>query len=210
MITFAEIDHAKDRFPNEKLYVCTTCFQLTALVQDWARCACEPTIELPDPITFDPTIALLCVLCARGAVRQQELVWWQGCPSCLKFNGQMQERLNRQIQMSRMSNTNYALAKHFSKTEFELKRMNKYIDRWTREWETIFHWGRCLARELWETVPNWADDKYVGVKAWEKKFPVSPDYTEQAFLRFTGWPDMAALESATAEEDRKLTEVQNG
>lgn len=203
MITFAEIDHAKNRFPNEKLYVCTTCFQLTALVQGWVRCACEPAIELNDPLTFDPTVALLCVLCARGAVRERRPYWSQGCPCCLKFNGQMAERLNRQIQMSRMSNTNYALAKHFCKNEFELRRMNKFIERWTKEWESIFQWGRWLARELLETVPEWADDKYIGVKAWEKRFPASAENTEQAFLRFTGWPNMASLESATAEEDRK-------
>ena len=196
MITFAEVEHARNRFPNEKLFVCTACFQLTALVQGWARCACEPAIELNDPLAFDPTVALLCVLCARGAVREGQPFWWQGCPCCLEFNGQMEERLNRQFQMSRMSNTNYALAKHFSKSEFELKRMNKFIDRWTTEWESIFKWGRLLARELWETVPEWAEDKYIGVRAWEKKFPISKENTEQAFLRFTGWPNMALFESA--------------
>jgi len=144
MITVPEIGHAMFRFPHEDLYVCTTCFQLTALVQDWARCACEPAIELDDPLTFDPTVALLCVLCARGAVRKGQPYWWQGCPSCLEFNGQ---------------------------NELALKQMNRTIDKWTPEWESLFQWGRALARELWETVPEWADDKYIGVKAWEAKFP---------------------------------------
>jgi hypothetical protein len=103
-----------------------------------------------------------------------------------------------------MSNTNYALAKHFSKSEFELKRMNKFIDRWTKEWEEIFHWGRLLARELWETVPEWAGDKYVGVRAWEKKFTLSPENTEQAFLRFTGWKDMASLDKASIDQNSRL------
>jgi hypothetical protein len=47
------------------------------------------------------------------------------------------------------------------------------------------------------------DDEYIGVKAWKAKFPISPENTERAFLRFTGWPNMVSMERAIAEENRK-------
>lgn len=204
MITFAEIDHAKSRFPKERLYVCTTCFQLTALVQDWARCACEPAIELSDPMTFDPTVALLCVLCARGAVRKGEPYWWQGCSCCLRVNGQLRARIGATLQMNRMSSTNYALVEHFAKDELTRRRMNAHVDKWTEDWNAIFHWGRTLAKDLWFSVPEWVDDRYIGVKAWEAKFPRSPEISEKMLLQFTGWKDMASLDKAFIEQKSRL------
>lgn len=200
MLTVPEIIYAMYRFPKQRLYVCTTCFQLTALVQDWARCACEPAIELSDPMTFDPTVALLCVLCARGAVRKGEPYWWQGCSCCLKFNGQLRARIGEYLQMSQMSSTNYALVEHFAKDELTRRRMNAHIDQWTKEWNVIFQWGKTLAKELWFSVPEWADDRYIGIKAWEAKFPRSPEISEKMFLQFTGWKDMATLDKAFIEQ----------
>ena len=77
-------------------------------------------------------------VCTRRGVRIQQLFWWQGCLCCLKFNGEMREHLGRNLTMSRMSATNYAIGKHYSQNELALKQMNRKIDKWTPEWESLF------------------------------------------------------------------------
>ncbi|HUW88084.1 MAG TPA: hypothetical protein VMW30_06895 [Candidatus Paceibacterota bacterium] len=106
--------------------------------------------------------------------------------------------------MIRMSSTNYALVEHFAKDELTIRRMNAHVDKWTKEWNAIFQWAHSLAKELWSSVPEWADDRYIGVKAWEAKFPRSPEISEKMLLQFTGWKDMATLDKASIEQKSRL------
>lgn len=112
--------------------------------------------------------------------------------------------MGRGLGMSRISTTNYAVAKRHSANELDLARMNRHIDDWIKEWESIFNWGRMFAEKLWASVPEWADDKYVGVNAWEAKFPRSLENSEQMFLEYAGLTRFGTLENAYAEVDRRV------
>jgi hypothetical protein len=199
MLEIKDIGHAIYRFPGEKVFVCTKCFQLTSLIQGIERCACEPQWESDDPCSYDPTVSLLCVLCARVRVRKGKPYWWQACGYCSKFNGRLQEKVGRGVFLCRMSPTNYALAKRYGANELAIAEMNANIDGWTLEWNVIFAWGRSKARELWESVPEWAKDDFVGLKSWEARFPRSLELSEQMFLEFAGLTRSETVDAAITE-----------
>ena len=167
MWTTKDIIRAESLFPNESLYVCTTCFRLTSFNRKWVRCFCEPPVEVVNPESFDPSWVVLCVLCAR-AVCVDRTGWNdKGCPSCVRFNGKLKGRIGINLVMGRVHPAAYVLAQKFEPDEIARKKTTNSFDRMKRDWERIFAWSLGLARELWESVPEWGNEKYIGVHAWE-------------------------------------------
>lgn len=208
VLTIAGIKYAMSCFPKESLFICTSCFQLTGLVQNTIRCACEPIMELDDPMAFDPTRALLCVLCARARVPGGAPYAWQGCWHCKTLKGRLYKRLGEKVWMEPISANQYEIAKHFSKDEAELTFMTEFLDARAIDWRHIFDWGRNLAVDLWQTVPEWAKEKYIGINAWEKQFPRSVENSEAQLVAFYGLQEFGTLENACAELERRR-EVSN-
>lgn len=212
MWTIKDVDRAESLFPNEALYICTTCFRLTSFNRNWVRCFCEPAVEVVNSESFDPSWVVLCVLCAR-AVCLDRMGWKdKGCPSCVRFNGQLKGRIGINLVMSRVDPAAYVLAQKFEPDEIARKKATNAFDRMKQDWERIFAWSLCLARELWESAPEWGNEKYIGTYAWELKFPHSPAISEQMLLRMSGYKTMTALREAierleTGDETTPETDV---
>lgn len=196
MWSIKDVARAESLFPNESIYVCTTCFRLTSFNRKWVRCFCEPPVEVVNPESIDPSWVILCVLCARAVAKDSTGLNWKGCPSCLRFNGQLQARIGTEFVMSRVDPAAYVWAKKFESDELARKRQTDVYDLMKRDWERIFDWSLNLARELWQSVPEWANEKYIGAHAWEVKFPHSAEISEQMLLRITGAESMTALKEA--------------
>lgn len=196
MWTIKDVVRAESLFPNESLYVCTTCFRLTSFNKKWVRCFCEPPVEVVNPESFDPSWVVLCVLCARAVCLDRTGWNDKGCPSCVRFNGQLKGRIGINLVMGRVDPAAYVLAQKFEPDEIARKKTTNAFDRMKRDWEQIFAWSLGLARELWESVPEWGNEKYIGAHAWELEFPHSPAISEQMLLRITGAESMTALREA--------------
>lgn len=199
MWTIKDIARAESHFPNESIYVCTTCFRLTSFNRKWVRCFCEPPVEVMYPESIDPSWVVLCVLCARAVDMDRTGMNWKACPSCIRFNSQLKGRIGIDINMSRVDPAAYLWAERFEPDEIARKKITNGFDQMKRDWERIFNWSLHLARELWQSVPEWANEKYIGADAWEVRFPHSAEISEQMLLRMTGYESMTDLKEAVAK-----------
>jgi hypothetical protein len=50
----------------------------------------------------------------------------------------------------------------------------------------ISDWGLLQARELFESVPQWAKEDYVPLEVWQKKFPASKEKSLAALQKYYG------------------------
>jgi len=202
MWTYEDIARAESLFPNESLYVCTTCFRLTSFNRKWVRCFCEPPVEVVNPESFDPSWVILCVLCARAVDTDNTGYNWKACPSCVRFNGQLKGQIGVDLVMTRVDPASYVLAERFGPDEIARKKSANAFDRMKRDWERIFDWSLGLARELWESVPEWANEKYIGAHAWEVRFPHNVEISKQMLLRMSGYKSLTALKEALEKLER--------
>lgn len=199
MWTIKDIARAESLFPNESIYVCTSCFRLTSFNRKWVRCFCEPPVEVMDPENIDPSWVVLCVLCARAVAVDYSGLNWKACPSCIRFNSQLKGRIGIDLVMSRVDPAVYLWAERFEPNEIARKKVTNAYDQMKRDWERIFDWSLRLARELWQSVPEWANEMYIGAHAWEVRFPHSAEISEQMLLRMTGFESMTDLKEAVGK-----------
>lgn len=203
MWTIKDIIRAESLFPNESLYVCTTCFRLTSFNRKWVRCFCEPPVEVVNPESIDPSWVILCVLCARAVALDYTGLNWKACPSCIRFNSQLKERIGIELAMTRVDPATYVWNEKFEPNEVARKKNTNAYDRMKKDWERIFDWSLKLARELWQSVPEWANEKYIGAHAWEVKFPHSAAISEQMLLRMSGFESMGSLKESIEKLDER-------
>jgi hypothetical protein len=98
--------------------------------------------------------------------------------------------------MTRVDPAVYVWTEKFEPDDIARRKQTKAFDKMSRDWERIFAWSLNLARELWQSVPEWANEKYIGAHAWEVKFPHSAAISEQMLLRMSGFESMASLKEA--------------
>ena len=201
MWSIKDIIRAESLFPNESLYVCTTCFRLTSFSRKWVRCFCEPPVEVVNPESIDPSWVVLCVLCARAVALDYTGLNWKACSSCIRFNSQLKERIGIELAMTRVDPVTYVWNEKFEPNEIARKKNTNAYDRMKKDWERLFDWSLQLARELWQSVPEWANERYIGARAWEVKFPHSAAISEQMLLRMSGFESMASLKEAIEKQE---------
>jgi hypothetical protein len=57
----------------------------------------------------------------------------------------------------------------------------------------ISDWGLLQARELFESVPQWAKEDYVPLEVWQKKFKASKEKSLDALQKYYGVKTLADL-----------------
>jgi hypothetical protein len=57
----------------------------------------------------------------------------------------------------------------------------------------ISDWGLLQARELYESVPEWAKETHVPIALWQKKFKASKEKSLGAFQNYYGVNDLSDL-----------------
>ena len=57
----------------------------------------------------------------------------------------------------------------------------------------ISDWGLLQARELFESVPEWAKETHIPIAVWQKKFKVSKEKSLAAFQNYYGVNDLSDL-----------------
>jgi hypothetical protein len=57
----------------------------------------------------------------------------------------------------------------------------------------ISDWGSLQARELFESVPEWAKEDHISLEVWQKKFPASKEKSLAALRNYYGVKDLSDL-----------------
>jgi hypothetical protein len=57
----------------------------------------------------------------------------------------------------------------------------------------ISDWGLLQARELFESVPEWAKEDHISLEVWQKKFKASKEKSLAALQNYYGVKDLSEL-----------------
>jgi hypothetical protein len=173
--------------------VCTTCFHLTDLSkQSSRRCLC-PTKEHPASDGVDcPTGFHLCDLCARAAAGGTGRFSWNACKSCLNVNANTQKRLGFSLPLGRHSIMN-GFSVPVSAVGDELAAGAEALVAFIAKSVAISDWGSLQARELFESVSEWAKEDHISLEVWQKKFKPSKEKSLAALRNYYGVKDLSEL-----------------
>jgi len=173
--------------------VCTTCFRLTDLTkQSSQRCLC-PTEEHPASDGVDcPTGFHLCDLCARAAAGGTGRFSWNACKCCLNVNANTQKSLGFSLPLGRHSIMN-GFSVPVSAVGDELAAGAEALVAFIAKSVAISDWGLLQARELFESVPEWAKEDHISLEVWQKKFPASKEKSLAALRNYYGVKDLSEL-----------------
>ena len=166
--------------------VCTSCFHLTNIEKvGTQRCKCEPQFEPEYGMTDCPSGYHLCYICARVETGGISRWSWNACERCKEMNKTMQRRFGFSLMLGRHSIMNGVSIPLTTKLE-DLGDGVKALIAFAEKSVEISDWGILRARELFESVPEWSQKKFVPADEWEKKFPASRKSSLEAFRLYYG------------------------
>jgi hypothetical protein len=173
--------------------VCVTCFHLTDLDgRTSQRCQCQPQIA-PDYGMLDcPSGFHLCYICARAESGGWSRWSWNACGRCRDLNASIQKRFGFSLMLGRHSIMNgVSIPFSVKAEEFEVK--TQAMIQFAESVTEISDWGNLRARELFESVPEWSQKKFVLVPDWEKKFKSDRKTSLEAFRLYFGVSHLSDL-----------------
>lgn len=173
--------------------VCTTCFNLTDLTKRSSqRCLC-PTEEHVERNGVDcPTGFHLCDLCARAEAGGTSRWSWNACKCCLNVNVSTQKSLGFSLPLGRHSIMN-GFSVPISAVSDELAEGVDALLAFVKKSVAISDWGLLQARELFESVPEWAKEEHIALEVWQKKFKASKEKSLRALENYYGVNDLSDL-----------------
>jgi hypothetical protein len=152
------------------LYICTTCFGLTAKGNGMQRCSCQEVKSYPG--VDCPSGYHLCYLCAALVTGGESRYSWNACNWCLKFNRWLRENHGISLPLGRHSIMN-GIAIPFKSGEGEKKvAVEKMLDFLTLSTK-LEQWGQIQAKSLFSSVLSWKKERYILASKWEAKFALS-------------------------------------
>ena len=178
---------------SSKFALCTTCFRLRDLrANTIQRCQCQG----PHPAFyrgFDcPSGNVLCLVCARRLAGGYSRYSWNACENCKAANKKFHSRMGFALPLGCHSIMNGVSLQTSLIPEFEEKEFNRMME-FVRRSGDLWDWGILRSRELFESVPEWANLPYIPIEKWEKKFESSIESSLEAFAMFYGVKDAKEL-----------------
>jgi hypothetical protein len=150
-------------------HICTSCFSLTDLTKRTSqRCKCEPKADF---YSWDPGCNfLLCVCCARVITGGESRYSWLGCDNCRRVNRFVPRVFHGQLPLCRHSIGNTGTISMELVGEALEKRISQTLESFSIQGQ-LREWRDLLARELFESAPEWQNRQYIHTAEWEVKFP---------------------------------------
>ena len=177
---------------DTKFSVCTTCLHLTSHAADTQRCACEKQVEPNLGILDCPSGFHLCYICARKIAGGISRWSWNACNFCLLINRQLQQDFEGSVPLGRHSFMNgFSVPVNAVPVESEAAIRNLVASFSVQV--SLSDWGQLRARELFESVPEWAPRKDVDLTQWQRKFKASKFLSTAAFKKYFGVDELAEL-----------------
>lgn len=166
--------------------VCTNCFHLTDLTKKSSqRCLCPTEIHVERNGVDCPTGFHLCDVCARGTAGGTSRWSWNACKSCLNVNAATQKHYGFSLPLGRHSIMN-GFSVPVSAVGEELAVGAEVLLTFITKTVALSDWGSLQARELFESVPEWAKETHIPIAVWQKKFKTSKEQSLAAFQKYYG------------------------
>lgn len=150
-----------------KMWVCTTCFELTSAGKGMQRCRCEkyqayPGIDCPNGFH-------LCYMCAALVVGGTSRYSWNACKTCLSFNREFSINSGFSLPLGRHSIMNGIAVPLGAEKEVQETVVQRLLSS-IQKTEEIKSWGNREARALFSTVATWKLKPLISIKNWEVRF----------------------------------------
>lgn len=166
--------------------VCSKCFHLTDLSKRSSqRCICPSEDRSIGNGVDCPSGFHLCDLCARLQAGGTSRWSWNGCEFCRSVNANAQKRLGFSLPLGRHSIMN-GFSVPASAVGDELATGVNELVAFIEKSVAISDWGLLQARELFESVPEWAKEDHISLEVWQKKFPASKEKSLEALRNYYG------------------------
>ena len=152
------------------LFVCTTCFGLTARANGMQRCSCQEVKSYPD--VDCPSGYHLCYLCAALVAGGESRYSWNACNWCLNFNRWLGENHGITLPLGRHSIMNgiaIPIKSGLGKQEVAIGKMLDFFTLTTK----LEKWGKLQAKSLFSSVPYWRKQRFISATKWEAKFELT-------------------------------------
>ena len=152
------------------LFICTTCFGLTAKDSGMQRCSCQEVKSYPD--VDCPSGYHLCYLCAALVAGGESRYSWNACNWCLNFNRWLAEHHGISLPLGRHSIMNGIAIPIKSGMGEQGVAIGKMLDFFTLTTK-LESWGKLQAKNLFTSVPSWRSQRYISTTTWEAKFELT-------------------------------------
>lgn len=172
-----------EKLATNSYWVCTTCFDLTSLGQDYQHCKCEPKPDVQIPNVDCPSGFLLCALCARNYAGGLSRWSWLVCNQCKSIAAH--KRINGwNIPIGRHSLMNQiSWPTHVddqTEREKQVNEMVKFVD-YQKE---LLAFGKLQSTKLFLSKPELKNEHHVSLFRWRAEFPISEDISKAAVVAF--------------------------
>ena len=156
------------------LFICTTCFDLTARGYGMQRCSCQEATKHAEsyPNVDCPSGYHLCYLCAALVAGGESRYSWNACNWCLKFNRWLAENHGISLPLGRHSIMNGIAIPIKSGTGKQEVAIGKILDFFTLTTK-LEKWGKLQAKSLFSSVPYWRKQRFISATKWEAKFELT-------------------------------------
>lgn len=173
--------------------VCTTCFHLTDLTQQSSqRCLCPTEVHVGRNGVDCPTGFHLCDVCGRAGAGGTSRWSWNACIHCRNVNAITQKQLGFSLLLGRHSVMN-GVSVPVSAVDNDLAEGAEALVAFIGKSVAISDWGLLQARELFESVPQWAKEDHISLEVWQKKLPASKEKSLVAFQNYYGVKHLSDL-----------------
>ena len=166
--------------------VCTACFHITDPSRGTTqRCLCEPQMPVSYGDVDCPSGFHLCYICARSLTGGISRWSWNACERCRSVNSSIQKRFGFSVMLGRhsiMNGVSIPLAVKAKELDSAVAGMLDFAKSVTG----ISDWGNLQTRQLFESVPEWAQKKLISIHEWEKKFKSNRQTSLEAFRSYFG------------------------
>ena len=173
--------------------VCTSCFSLTSLDKTSSqRCRCESQVPVDYGNLDCPSGFHLCYVCARTEVGGYSRWSWEACAFCKAVNSSIQKRFGFSLLLGRhsiMNGVSIPLAIKAAELDSAVLKMVAFA----KSAESLSDWGKLRARELFESVPEWEQKKFIAVEDWQKKFKSDRKSSLEALRLYYGVKHLSDL-----------------
>ncbi len=178
------------------LLICTSCFGLTSGGKTTQKCRCEPRIESEMSDVDCPSGFHLCCICSRTVTGGYSRFAWEACTFCLAVNQSIRGRFRASLPLGRHSFMNIGPIQITTSTEPSSEPSSNLIEDMLHSVQiqrSFWDWGSLRARELFESVPSWANHKVIALADWEETFPSTRKNSLYAFRAYFGVKTLSEL-----------------
>lgn len=172
--------------PADYFSVCTTCFGLTSLGQNYQHCDCEPKPSIPRPNVDCPNGYNLCLLCAREIAGGITRWSWLACRTCVEVaKGRKVNGVG--IPLGRHSIMNGYVWPVKGLSDARKEEISAELVKFLDGNSSLVEFGVLQGRRLLLSEPELIGLRFVPLQVWRELFPTSEEVSKASVKEYGRW-----------------------